>query len=54
MVYFYINQPTYLKTKYFKSWYLIKHVQEPSYYYENFGLKWSFKYSKNIMLSSKP
>jgi hypothetical protein len=31
-----------------------RHVQEASHCYENFGLEWSFKYSKNTMVSSKP
>jgi hypothetical protein len=30
-----------------------RHMQEASHYYENFGLEWSFEYSKNIMVSSK-
>jgi hypothetical protein len=30
-----------------------RQVQEASYCYENFGLGWSFKYFKNIMVSSK-
>jgi hypothetical protein len=31
-----------------------RHVQKANYCYENFGLEWSFKYSKNTMVSSKP
>jgi hypothetical protein len=31
-----------------------RHVQEVIYFYENFGLNWSFKYSKYIIVSSKP
>jgi hypothetical protein len=30
-----------------------KHVQEASHYYKNFGLEWSFKYSKYTMVSMK-
>jgi hypothetical protein len=30
-----------------------KHVQEASHYYKNFGLEWSFKYSKYTMVSRK-
>jgi hypothetical protein len=30
-----------------------RHVQETSHCYENFRLEWSFKYFKNIMVSSK-
>jgi hypothetical protein len=32
---------------------LSRHMQEASHCYENFGLEWSFKYSKNTMESSK-
>jgi hypothetical protein len=30
-----------------------RHIEEASHYYENFRLEWYFKYSKNIMVSSK-
>jgi hypothetical protein len=31
-----------------------KHMKEASHYYKNFGLKCSFKYSKNIIVFNKP
>jgi hypothetical protein len=30
-----------------------RHIQEASHCYKNFELEWSFKYSKNIIISSK-
>jgi hypothetical protein len=40
--------------KVFQTMIFSRHVQEASHCYENFGLEWSFKYSKNTMVSSKP
>jgi hypothetical protein len=40
--------------KVFQTMIFSRHMQEASHCYENFGLEWSFKYSKNIMVSSKP
>jgi hypothetical protein len=39
--------------KIFQTMVFSRYVQETSHCYENFGLEWSFKYSKNIMVSSK-
>jgi hypothetical protein len=46
---------TCLEIKYSKPWYLEDICKQlASYYYENFGLEWSFKYpSKSNMVSSK-
>jgi hypothetical protein len=41
------------KNKVFQTMVFSRHVQT-SHCYENYELKWSFKYSKNIMVSSKP
>jgi hypothetical protein len=39
--------------KVFQTMVFSRHMQEASHCYENFGLEWSFKYSKNTMVSSK-
>jgi hypothetical protein len=42
-----------LGDKVFQTMVFSRHMQEASHCYENFGLEWSFKYSKNTMVSSK-
>jgi hypothetical protein len=41
------------RDKIFQTIVFSRHIKEISHCYENFKLDWSFKYSKNTMVSSK-